>query len=997
MYTFLPFNDERRNALIQFHPKKVIIIFLILLSMTACTAPAVHPGEESTKVAFSPPTLSPSITQIRTFPPKPTRTAQPNPTQVIPTSTSTPFLPDLPDLSHSVDHYELVEPSISVLGSVLENAESLKDESWDLYHKQQALSEMITTNAELQFAAAVFSLQQQEKQHPLDIDSLLNVINWGRWLWIFGDPPQNAVDVILNAVTNHIQKQAYQFQDQSTITQNKLSLTPYKIELDHDPGTEWLVQVKIADTGLLCFLLFDENADGSYRRLESQIPHFSQDDMVEHKVLLLKDFTGDGLTDVLISKYFYVMGSSITLYYVSQGNKAGMSLIEAYSTNGYAYTYEGPVPSQVVDETTLAGLKLTYSEDLNWDCVWKHEVTFHWIGGVEQRNETGQNAPDTPECWFAKAVSLNDPVDDQTAIHLLQSAIYKLNPAQDEKTAFAHYRLALLYLKNGQQSMARKHLSSLQKFYANDPITSEYLKEALSPMLDQPSLNLLPVCQMGYASPYEAFPGWREYTYSTNVYHSYPGGQPVPEAICPLIDIVETQMNKIDFNGAGSPAEAIQRVGLPIQLIQSYSLPDWVRPAWFVVLDTQPYIVIANVPYSENHEFIWKRMSIFDYGDSQPSWLNQDVTGDGIAEMAIAVKNNHYYCDSGMASYQLLLTGAIHKNLTTSIAGLECFSASAPLNLVEIMKDNDGDGLSDLLVKFSKETFPASDWLDLNIQRNGPVTWFTREEIWNMTQPSEQSERENNSEDPEKAIFSGKNPVEVRQKIQKLLNDLSPDSPYYQLVHDRYRYLVALSYELEGNTQEAILSYLELARSEPGTIWSNLANRKQNPHKKTTDVRYVRVTHAGHPLAGQIVRTVRQAGHPAFGELQWVLELKDASRISIPLSWGEPVEDPAAAVWSSEAERLYSRPLIDANAYLNLAKMVCQLKMNQPEEGTSHESPTTADPTTGRPATTEPEAGSTLCMGSTSHRTPARTDYDSGGNPDPATARHVDDRSGETR
>jgi len=155
----------------------------------------------------------------------------------------------------------------------------------------------------------------------------------------------------------------------------------------------------------------------------------------------------------------------------------------------------------------------------------------------------------------------------------------------------------------------------------------------------------------------------------------------------------------------------------------------------------------------------------------------------------------------------------------------------------------------------------------------------------------------------------------------------------------------------------------------------------------------VRVTHASHPLAGQIVRAVRQAGHPAFPEPQWVLELKDASRISIPLSWAELVEEPTGTPSTLEAERPTTGLLADAKGYLNLAKMVCHLKMNHSEEGQTHESPTCSVPKTISP-TADPETRSSLSMGVAPRGTPARTGHHPGRDPDPAAPGHASERPG---
>jgi hypothetical protein len=104
---------------------------------------------------------------------------------------------------------------------------------------------------------------------------------------------------------------------------------------------------------------------------------------------------------------------------------------------------------------------------------------------------------------------------------------------------------------------------------------------------------------------------------------------------------------------------------------------------------------------------------------------------------------------------------------------------------------------------------------------------------------------------------------------------------------------------------------------------------KQNPPKQTNRSE-ICACHPCESPARRANRTRRPSGGAScLWEPQWVLELKDASRISIPLSWAELVEEPTGRPAILEAERPFSRTVSDAKGYLNLAKMVCQLKMNQ--------------------------------------------------------------------
>jgi hypothetical protein len=95
------------------------------------------------------------------------------------------------------------------------------------------------------------------------------------------------------------------------------------------------------------------------------------------------------------------------------------------------------------------------------------------------------------------------------------------------------------------------------------------------------------------------------------------------------------------------------------------------------------------------------------------------------------------------------------------------------------------------------------------------------------------------------------------------------------------------------------------------------------------------VVHPNHPLSGQLVKVVRQTGHAAYAERQWVVELPDQTRSSLPLSWAVPVEGLAAE--RPETDNVGEDILcVDVSALLKLARMVRNLTIIQSEKGETH-------------------------------------------------------------
>jgi len=599
-------------------------------------------------------------------------------------------------------------------------------------------------------------------------------------------------------------------------------MLPYSVEIDGDVGPEWLVQIIVGTSMPVFWLAYDQLEDGTYQVLESDFPVLYP---ISNAITLLTthDLTGDRLSDAILVDESYTFGTYFTSFYMLRGSKDGFTSVQNYHFTTYAY--DDALPYELAEGNGLPGLQLTFYESLNWNCSWDRLVTYRWPDGHEQKQESGTYPPDSPECSLAKAVSLKAPLGDDTALNLLLSAVGHFDiQAEDPKelAAFARYRLAWLYSKRGSDTQARQQLQAMLDLLQDNPDQEEYWVNSLKPLLSEPKINALGLCQMGYNAPYEIFPLWWKFANTTHLFHSYPGGNPYPEAICPLVGQIEQQMQNIHFNGAGSPQAAIEGVGLPLFALEKYPFGE--SSLWFAMLDTRPYVLIAYVKRSQGS--IWQRMDVLDT-TSKPLILNQDITGDGINEFSVAVSTDWLgACQSGY-NYSVHITSGVGDGYVASYSGEVCMPGLTKVNLIDTLADKDGDHLSDLLMDWVGSQ--SDEPFDRTVERQGPLTWFTEAERTQLfSHPTPQPTLTTGS-DPQADLLAALGQTKpdyahLRTQIVALLAQTEPGDLNYDQIHSRLRYLVALSYQLEGQEDEAVKRYLELARSQPYTFWSGLAS-----------------------------------------------------------------------------------------------------------------------------------------------------------------------------
>lgn len=638
--------------------------------------------------------------------------------------------------------------------------------------------------------------------------------------------PSSYLDSLATAVFDDLNRHPDHLKDQGVIDGKGYTVKVYPIELDHDPQLEWLVRMDWEEIVALSWIVLDQNPDGSYTRFTQSLPDSEWLVLSDVTIETLQDFTGDGLTDIISLKQGYAAGTDWYRFYIAKGTKDGFqelgsidqTIASADSSQEPAYTIGVPSGSK--------WLTLTVSDPhrINWDCDWNTQTAYWWPYGREQITIMGKEIPETPDCSLARAVSLLDPVDNTTAVQLLENAIGHFdqkNANQRAKLLFAHYRLAILYALLDQDALSRQHLEWLVE---NSTESEQYLKDTLSSLLKEKKISAIKLCDKMYSGakmPEE----WKEYLGATAAAHAYPGSTEIyPPAICPLREIILDQLHKVDLAQQPIPEKALTDQMIPVALLQTYPFPDQTHPASFMLIREKTPYIAGYVPTRDSWK--WEIVEEFDAAEDPPQVFSRDVTGDGFPELAYFQKYRYWHCPDKEQGYKILLTTSIGAGFV-SVTHNVCNPVDKTFDPANYLPDENRDGVvdwvADQIRKYAGNSAPTAE-------RTGPATWFTPGEIAALF-PKENSNDEKVDAIDELAdkLYEGRDVPTIRQKLISERGALDFTDPLVDWKWQRLTYLIAVSYEIEGQTGPAIETFTSILRAKSQTLWGNLAELHLSP------------------------------------------------------------------------------------------------------------------------------------------------------------------------
>ena len=777
---------------------------LLAVLFVGCTLPTVNPTPIATPRSSENPLPTVKFTAIisasatPSFSPTPTVTA---------TSTQQP-LPALPPILYPLSDYRLATPPVDMLLGLLTEANR---QYWQSYDYQDTDDKyLLQSDAHSVEDAIIFAIRHYYPDGLPEAQQILS-IDWSDYGPSTLDP-----ELFTDGVFDYVK--TIRLEGRKPLSGPSFTADVYSVELDGDSKSEWLLRIVSEKFYALTWLTLDEVDDGSYRQLGSDLtPDYMFFEDRAPFVLGVEDLTGDGRIDLIIAQDNYVWGTTFGFVEALRGTPNGFKSMTFVPTRSFALQ-EPTVHEVRQDESGKPFLYISHNNDINWGCFWKTEEFYRWPNGIERHTTTGSEPPDRPQCAVAQAVSLSKPPKNPTAIRSLESALKDFAtdpPGEPEYELFIHYRLAILYALEGNESSARRHLEWLKNFYdttlanKNVPYT-QFVKESIAVELESPKINPVRLCDAMYSNTH-LFVESLYYVQAIYAVKAYPlAPDPYPPAFCPLDDVLKQEASKLKIDIGKSPIDTFTKAGFTVVTGQHAPLTQG-ADSWIVVVElSRPRVlpVIDGQVGPTVHEF-------------QPPtgpllWLNEDLTGDNLKEVAFAYPVQPNYCQTGESAYDLIVAAPQTVASGSFVSGMVCLSTDQSFDLRTFLADTDGDKISDwvksrLDSSRSNSTFISHD-----------PSWLTFDELMALSQiPNETTSQSLTNLDKE--FYESKNFVEVRQLLEKAREAVPTDDPNGPRAKQHLAYLIAFSYELEGRTEDAIQAYFDIWRSQPHTLWVNLA------------------------------------------------------------------------------------------------------------------------------------------------------------------------------
>jgi hypothetical protein len=816
-----------------------ISAMLLLLLVTACSPdqPAISTSDltptsraSSTNSPTASPTVRPPYTPRPTKTPRPTITRRATQISAQTTPAATPTVTPLPIFNllagdANPSHYQLATPEPVNISHIINQEYEQKMDSTYSEASDKAYRQALYDDAVALFRAATFELQVHYPQGLPD-PQLAFLIHGDHYVW--SDEYAWFMPILQAGIFDLLRDQ--ELSDQQIINIEATEIKIFQAELDGDPGVEWLAVANMSQYALLTWLRIDTLPDGTYQLMPYNPDMFNFAAYLFDPTLVeeVGDYNHDGLTDMLLNAPFYMGGRVYYRFYFVQGSAADFEVISEIEAN--AFVTDGHFGYTVLQppETDQLMLTITDPVDLNWGCRYDTITTYEWSTGDLQTTQQGTEPPLTAECYLAQAVTLRKPLNPDTDISLLQQALALFtedDPEDIPKIAFAHYRLAVLYALRHDDTQARAHLQAFLDF--NRQTGSEQVETAdaeVAGLLTAPRLEPLALCSWIAGTPYTYFPDWSIYTNETASRHAYPLSNEIsPWALCPVSQVTDWILESITVVPGVSPASALVSAGLPVVTAQSLRLPGWEEPAWLVLLQSDPYDLVSYRPWEAENR--WKEEDWFSPSSGEATWLNQDVTGDGYPEIAFAVPLLDPF-GAHTGTYQVSITSMVTDGIVVETSAYPNVPDGELFDLVSFLADHDGDGVSDAFIAEVEQQYHTLPPLEPVY----PPIWPTDSQWSRLLDTALEAQAVIEAE-PESltALFEGADPAETRAALTQILDDLQGADPSTLLYRQRLMYLVGLSYELEGQADLAVATYIQVILANPDSLWSALAACNLSP------------------------------------------------------------------------------------------------------------------------------------------------------------------------
>jgi len=821
------------------------LLFLLILTLPACYRSKSK--VETTQLQKS------TSTEVAALTPEPTSPIPPLSTKTVQSTPSSTLLPITPSIGIATDYLSTPTPLVylpEIRGS--SNQYSLQPPSPEILINLQLSRTsqfMYSNNAidELLYPSFHDILDFEWRQsytHSLFTADFINLIpsfydhSRGRLT------EQMLTDLIGDYVTQEFINNNLPLDDLSSYDKSGFQGKMYRVEIDGDSESEWLVGIKNWDGYYLgegsFWITLDRNYDGKIRRLENQIPWQSGISTVGESKGFLGDLTGDGKDDIAILEEGPDAPTPLLQFHLAKGSKNGFESITS-SINKNNGMDEDIISYMWLTspENLLPSLQITLTRKLlPWNCEIYSVKEYQWVNGDETVKDVESAKLNHPECLIALALDKEAAKDYEGAIQLLKLANNQKKSLSEETQVFLNFRLALLYLLENNQIPAEKYLRLIEEMTKQESVPiAVALHDQIYPLLQTEKIKPFDLCLAAEAIAKTSLKNMSRPD-SVNIAYPYEGFEEgYPVALCDTREIMWKILSSIPIDMQEEIPEIISKEsGIPIAFSKRFSLSN--APSnWLVIIgDSNPGAFLdrsypIDLASEQELQVYWYSPEIgwepvtrlpapMDF--ESLTWFSSDTTGDGIPEFGLAlpaIQPEWANCTGNENPVTIFIITTLFETWPISLSTSYCQNQINSQDLRLLLGDKNRDGNVDIVAHyFDEELYDLSRLSEITPTIPGSIQIPGYKDLYKQTNKDFIITRLTD------LLLHVNDKSSLRSEIEFYLNRWGTDDEIGRIIYDQLNYLLALSYRLDGDETKAVNLFFDIWSHQSASIWSYLAS-----------------------------------------------------------------------------------------------------------------------------------------------------------------------------
>lgn len=728
--------------------------------------------------------------------PSPSPTPQNTPT---PASTVAPqYSLQRPDVQQLID----LVAELRIWKRQNQSPETWQDEI--ISHGIDAMDKLIADDLKRHYPAGFQGASQYIEKIPNEWDSI-------------PFPSASDLEIVFHqGMPEYFNKNQVRFIDKGKRQFPSFSVKSYLMASKGADNTEsiWLLEIELAKQHLRYWLTLRQDQSEKYQVIPNDIFPIPLNVANYYSELTTDvDINNDGKNDILILLSHYSIGTVKKTLYIYTTNVQGVYLLnDVWLPHPPAY-FDGYASEYKIGDYNKDGLldiQVTTPKFEPFDCTWESISIIQFKDKERTEQNSNTKIPNTPSCAPAKALKDPNPREVQPLLKSARANLHK--DASSDFRAWIQLWLAMSYYAQAKDTQALQELNQIAQI---SPVGS--FQKAIQDAYAESGTSPLRMCEKLYNIAYKKENTGYNFSSDIDVDLAHFGAYPItiipiPDYVCPYFDIVNFRLQTVTDNNT-TPDTTFAHLGLILSSTYSVNIDTDPELEWVGLLGKEwPRLVFID----RTDDGYWHISEQTSYQSSVANLQVKtfDLTDDGQDEVIINFSASVIYwerCTDDKQHFELRVLDPQNTEDSELLRKEMDCTEQSPLNYLSaqeikaLLTDDPDENSSPFY------TVQPPVWAKFKFNHGDSKSILT------------------DVGDIQKAILENKQFEQVRTNIDAILHTLPENDAAADTLRERLIYITGLSYELQGDQENALKYYLGLIKTYPESLWSKLARTRISP------------------------------------------------------------------------------------------------------------------------------------------------------------------------